>query len=134
VILHAHVGRRRIGQVFPAPIDCILSETTIVQPDLVYADAATVSLVSGRGIEGPPSLVVEVLSPTTRSMDRGTRAQLYARYRVPHYWIVDAGLRTIDGYALEQEHYRPSGRIHDEASAALPPFSDLALAPDAIWP
>jgi Uma2 family endonuclease len=134
VILHAHVRRSGTGKVFPAPIDCILSEATIVQPDLVYVDAASVSLVSERGIEGPPTLAVEVLSPTSRAMDRGAKAQLYARYRVSYYWIVDPRLRTIDGYVLEGEHYQPSGSVHVESSAALPPFADLALAPDAIWP
>jgi len=133
-LLHAHVRRQRIGKLFVAPIDCILSQTTIVQPDLAYVDVPALSLISERGSEGPPTLVVEVLSPSSRAIDRGAKAQLYARYHVPHYWIVDPGLRTIDAYQLTAGQYQPSGRIHGAASAALPPFADLALAPDAIWP
>jgi hypothetical protein len=48
--------------------------------------------------------------------------------------VVSLRMQSIDGYVLEKEHYRPSGRIHGEVSAALPSFADLALAPDAIWP
>ena len=55
-------------------------------------------LISARGIEGPPTLVVEVLSPSTSSIDRGVKAQLYSRFDVPYYWIVDPDGRTIEAY------------------------------------
>ncbi len=60
--LHAHVTTRHLGRVFAAPIDVILSDTTIVQPDLVYIAADRLAVVSARGIEGAPTLAVEILS------------------------------------------------------------------------
>src|SRR5687768_11411852 len=56
--LSAHVKRRRSGRVFVSPVDCILSETTVVQPDVVYVDTARLGLISARGIEGAPTLAV----------------------------------------------------------------------------
>jgi Uma2 family endonuclease len=70
-------------------VDCILENITVVQPDIVFVATAQLSVVSERGIEGPPTLAVEVISPSTASIDRRRKLQLYARYAVPCYWIVD---------------------------------------------
>jgi len=60
----------------------------------VRADRA--HIVSPRGVEGPPDLVVEVLSPSTAKRDRGVKLERYRHFQVPEYWIVDAERRTID--------------------------------------
>jgi Uma2 family endonuclease len=59
VLLRGHVEQHRLGEVFLSPVDCILSDTTVVQPDLVYLDLSRAHLVSERGIEGPPTLAVD---------------------------------------------------------------------------
>src|SRR5436309_1125685 len=133
VVLHLHVKGRRLGEVFSAPTDCILAETTIVQPDMVFVDARRLSIISERGIEGAPTLVVEVLSPSTAQVDRGSKAQLYARHAVPFYWIVDPEARTIDAYSLVEGRYRLEARVEGREATALPPLPDLTLDPAAIW-
>jgi Uma2 family endonuclease len=133
-VLDAHVKRRRLGEVLVSPVDCILGETTVVQPDILFVETARLTWISERGVEGPPTLAIEVLSPSTRAADRGVKAQIYARYQVAHYWIADPELRTIEAYVLEDGEYRRTSRLAGAAPAALPPFADLALAPDAIWP
>src|SRR5574342_1376288 len=60
-IVRQHVKSHGLGEVFFAPIDCILGETTVVQPDLVSLDTGRLSIVSARGLEGAPTLVVEIL-------------------------------------------------------------------------
>ncbi|HSE94370.1 MAG TPA: Uma2 family endonuclease [Methylomirabilota bacterium] len=122
------------GKVFYAPIDCILSETTIVQPDLVYVGPGARGQITPRGIEGPPTLVVEILSPSTLQIDRGVKLQLYARYGIPHYWIVDPDGRDIVAHALGRGAYAVVARLAGAAPVALPPFPDLVLDPASIWP
>ena len=134
VLLHAHVLARGLGRVLCAPLDCILNDTTIVQPDLVFLDTERLTAISSRGIEGPPSLAVEILSPSTLDIDRRVKLQLYARHGIPHYWIVDPEARTVEAYALSGGAYRPAGRLAGADAAALPPFPDLPLSPAAIWP
>ena len=134
VILHGHVRTAALGEVFLAPLDCILAQTTIVQPDIVFVDAARRSVISERGIEGAPTLVVEVMSPSTGAIDRRRKLQLYARYDVPYYWIVDPPARTIEAYALARGRYRDAGAISGTTPAALQPFPDLTLDPGGIWP
>jgi len=58
-----HVRSRNLGQICVSPIDCILSETTVVQPDLVYLDSTRLGDVTGRGIEGPPCGRLEGSAP-----------------------------------------------------------------------
>jgi Uma2 family endonuclease len=62
-VLRAHVAAHGLGKVYVAPIDVILGDTTVVQPDVVYVAADRIALVTARGLEGAPTLVVEILSP-----------------------------------------------------------------------
>jgi Uma2 family endonuclease len=133
-ILRQHVRARQLGEVFYAPIDCILSDITIVQPDLIYLDTARARLVSNRGIEGPPALVIEVLSPSTTEVDRSTKRQLYARHGVPSYWIVDPEARAIEAYVLSAGGYQLAARARGPEAVSLPPFPDLAFVPASLWP
>jgi Uma2 family endonuclease len=134
VTVWQHVNSRSLGEVFFAPIDCILGETTVVQPDLVYLDNGRLSIVSARGLEGAPTLVVEILSPTTTLIDRSTKRQLYARYGVPYYWIVDPEARAIEAYSLAEDGYQLAARASGAEAVSLPPFRDLAFAPASLWP
>jgi Uma2 family endonuclease len=128
------VKARGIGEVLYAPLDVILSDTSIVQPDVVYLDPERLGAISPRGIEGPPTLVIEVLSPTTTLIDRSTKRQLYARYGVPYYWIVDPEARTVEAYFLSEGGYQLVTRAAGSDPVSLPPFLDLALHPASLWP
>src|SRR5438552_18451989 len=55
-VLDQHVRAGGAGEVLLSPLDVILSDTSIVQPDIVYLDPARLGAVSGRGIEGAPTL------------------------------------------------------------------------------
>jgi Uma2 family endonuclease len=134
VSLREHVQARGLGEVFVSPVDCILSDTTIVQPDIVYLEPARSSLAGARGIEGAPTLAVEIVSPSTARIDRGTKLQLYARHRVPYYWIIDPVTRSIEAYILSGGEVRLAGRLAGDDRGSLPPFLELAIAVAALWP
>lgn len=133
-LLRPHVDSRGLGEVLLSPVDCILSDSTIVQPDLVYLDPTRAHLVSARGIEGPPTLAIEILSPSTTNIDRSTKHQLYRRFEIPYYWIVDPEARTVEAYGLAEGAYQLLQRASGAAAVALPPFPDLALVPASLWP
>jgi Uma2 family endonuclease len=134
VVLHHWVKTQGLGKILQAPIDCILSDTTILQPDIVYLETARMPAISARGIEGAPTLVVEILSPSTARIDRSVKFQLYARHGVTYYWIVDPETRSVEAYRLMEGTYRITGRLEGSEPVSLPPFSNLALVPLAIWP
>jgi Uma2 family endonuclease len=105
----------------------------VVQPDLVYLDATRLEAVSARGIEGPPTLIVEILSPATTLIDRSTKRQLYARHGVPFYWIIDPEARALEAYVLSGPGYELALRATGSRPVSPPPFSDLGLIPDDLW-
>ena len=133
-ILGAHARTRGLGEVLYAPLDVILANTTIVQPDLIFIAPAHASRVSRRGIEGAPTLAVEILSPSTTTIDRSRKLQLYARHGVPYYWIVDPDARVLEAYELAEGRYRLVTRATGAAPVSLPPFPDLAIVVDSLWP
>ncbi|MEZ4240347.1 MAG: Uma2 family endonuclease [Myxococcota bacterium] len=95
------------GQLYNAPIDVLLGPHDIVQPDLVYLTADQLHLVTDRAIEGVPALVVEILSPSTRRRDVLVKSEVYRRYGVPRYWMVDPEIDRIEGLLLAEGAYRP---------------------------
>src|SRR5713226_200939 len=129
MLMAEHVRHHGLGEVFLSPIDVILSRISVVQADLVYVETARLGIVTERAIEGAPTLVVEVLSPSTDARDRGVKQALYARYGVPYYWIVDSAARTVEARRLGGESYEAVARLDETAPTALPPLTDLSLDP-----
>jgi Uma2 family endonuclease len=133
VRLAQYVRSQRLGEVFVSPTDCILSDVTVVQPDVLYVAADRQAIISERGIEGAPTLAVEVLSASTTRIDRERKLALYAEHGVPYYWIADPENRTIEAYRLAAGAYAAAGSL-TTGPAALPPFPDLLLDPAELWP
>lgn len=50
-----------------------------------------------------PRFVMEVLSPTTESFDRGEKMDLYRQQEIEEYWIVDWRKKKIEIYELDYE-------------------------------
>src|SRR5438445_11537093 len=63
--LYEHVRSHALGKVFVAPTDCILSSVTVVQPEILYVATDRLSIISERGSDGAPTVVVDVLSSST---------------------------------------------------------------------
>ncbi len=131
--LETQVRSRGIGVVLCAPLDIILSDRTVVQPDIVFIATDRLGRISERGIEGAPTLVVEILSPSTSETDRNTKLRLYASYGVPYYWIVDPDARVVEAYALVGASYTLSKRVAGDEPLSAEPFPDLALASASLW-
>ena len=133
MILHRHVVAHDLGEVVPSPITVVLSNTSVVEPDIVYLAKDRLGIVGARGtIDGAPTLAIEVLSPSTARVDRQTKKQLFARYGVPWYWIVDTDARSIDVYQAVSNSYGPADRRSGNL-ADLPPFPGLTVDATALW-
>jgi Uma2 family endonuclease len=87
-------ARKTGSTVILSPMDVILSDDTILQPDLLYISKLRRHIIKER-VKGPPDLVIEIISGTSRR-DRIEKLDLYARYGVPEYWIVDPDAQLIE--------------------------------------
>jgi Uma2 family endonuclease len=115
------------GLLFSAPIGVILGINGGVQPDLVYVANEHRAIITDQGIEGAPDLVVEILSPSTQSRDRGIKFRGYAAAGVTHYWIVDPRQRTLETYRLGDEGYGQPTIYRDDAVFQPDLFPGLAI-------
>lgn len=95
-LLLRFVRERKLGEVFDAPLDVILDEDNVFQPDLLFVAAANLAIVRKAGVFGAPDLVVEVLSSSTAENDRYHKRDAYERSGVKEYWLVDPENRTIE--------------------------------------
>jgi len=84
-----------------APFDVVFSDLDVVEPDLLYVSRERRHVVTEAHVQGPPDLVVEVLSPGTRKTDELTKRKPYERFGVAEYWVVDPELETIKIYRRE---------------------------------
>ena len=90
-----------------APFDIVFDEYDVVQPDVVFFRAERLHLLRLDAVtRAAPDIAVEVLSPSTASVDRGRKMGMFARYGVPEYWIVDPVRLEIEVHALENGGYR----------------------------
>ena len=133
-ILDAHVKAEGIGEVLYAPLDVILSDTSIVQPDIVYLDRTPLGATSHRGVEGPPTQPDNFISPSAPLMDGSTKNEPSARHAVPFFWLVDPEARMVEAFVLGSEGYTLASRASGPDPVSPPPFSDLALVPASLWP
>lgn len=122
-----------IAIVFHAPCDILLADTTVVQPDLAIVRRARKSIVTHRAIEGPPDVVVEILSPSTRDRDRYVKSAAYARFDVAEYWLVDPEHGWVEVFVPEGGSYRLQAR-HDRASTLTSPsFPEIRIPLEPVF-
>lgn len=94
--LVAQVTANGMGEVFFAPLDVSLDDSTVLVPDIVLVLSDRAGIVTDTNVTGVPSLVVEVVSPSSRRLDGFVKRGRYARAGVPEYWVVDpVGLRVL---------------------------------------
>jgi Uma2 family endonuclease len=128
-----HIVANQLGKLFIAPTDLILASTTVVQPDLIFVGNDRLNIVTERAIEGSPTLVIEILSPTTHRTDRVTKAQLYAKYQVPQYWLMDPDQQTLEAYELVIDRYDLAASARDAEVFAPSLFSGLSIQLSNLW-
>jgi Uma2 family endonuclease len=84
--------------VYDAPLDVVLSDENVVQPDIVIISRARKAIITDTHIGGAPDVLIEILSPHSLKRDRIIKKKLYARYGVREYWIVDPEARSVEVY------------------------------------
>lgn len=96
-------------EVFTDTIDVYLGDE---KKDKVIPDVSILcdeSKFTDKGYEGIPSLVVEVISPTSVKRDRKIKFNLYEKYKINEYWIVDPVNKVIEQYILIDGKYSLEG-------------------------
>jgi Uma2 family endonuclease len=100
-------ARAHGGEVFPAPLDVVLTESDVVEPDVVYLGPGSLDRLGERFLRGAPDVAVEVSSPSMRRLELVRKRELYERHAVPDYWYVDLDADRIEIHRLDGEGRYP---------------------------
>ena len=122
-ILDRQVEDNSLGELFIAPFDVEFwngNEKEVVQPDILFISAAREHILTEANVQGAPDLVVEILSPSTESRDRGYKRELYARHGVSEFWLVDPNARSIEVLLLSAGEYESGGNYGPEDMLTSP--------------
>jgi Uma2 family endonuclease len=114
-----------IGVLYDAPFDVVLSDLNVFQPDLAFISESRRHVLTRRGAEGPPDLVVEILSPSTARLDVESKRLVYARAGVQELWIVDPETFDVRIYRFSESADLPPAVLRRPASitsSLLPGF------------
>jgi Uma2 family endonuclease len=106
-VIRTFITPRKLGRLFTAPTDVKLSAYDVVVPDLCFVSRERSSIIGAKAIEGAPDLVVEIISPSSRRMDRVRKLALYATSGVRDYWLIDVEARGLTIYRLNEGQFVP---------------------------
>ncbi len=119
--LDEFVGMHDLGKILIAPLDVVLSDEDVLQPDVLFVSQNRLGIITDRNVQGAPDLVVEVLSPGTAGRDRTLKRARYLRFGVREYWIVDPQSRTIEVLQAGQSDFE-TVRVFPESTVATSPL------------
>lgn len=103
--LFTFVKIHQLGDVVVSPVDVYLDHQNAFQPDIVFIAREQMHIVEKDGVYGPPTLVVEILSPSTAGYDLKAKKDVYERCGVKEYWIVDPANKSVRGFFLNKGSY-----------------------------
>jgi Uma2 family endonuclease len=124
-ILLNYIGDNDFGQLLYAPTDVLLSDTTIVQPDILFVSKDREHIIKKNFIKGSPDLLIEILSPGNEKLDRFTKMKHYALFGVAEYWLIDYEARILEQYVLKGPVFYRTGVFRQDFSPSL--FPDLTI-------
>ena len=131
-LIWSYLRENKVGVVFGSPLDVVFSHFDVVEPDLLFVSEARRKVLTAKNIQGAPDLVVEVGSPSTRRRDERLKHQLYERFGVSEYWVVDPDIEIIKVYRLTDSRYTRVSELtlgaNDVLTTPLLPGLELPLA------
>lgn len=133
LILRKWADARGDGIVAYAPVDVVLAPDTIVQPDLIWISGARVTEILGDRVTGIPDLVIEILSPSTRSRDRGKKSEVYARFGGREYWLVDPRDESVEIRRRDGDRFVTYARGEGDTALTSSLSDELVVVPRKLF-
>ena len=117
-------------EVFFAPLDWQPDGRTSLEPDLLVVEK---DRLGEANITENPTIVVEVLSPSTSRYDRVLKFSRYAEAGIPQYWIVDPGTPSVEVYDLDADgNYQLTARAEGDGSVTVAAPLSVTVVPVAL--
>jgi Uma2 family endonuclease len=112
--LRKFLETHKVGKIYHAPIDVVLSEHHVLQPDILFIANERTNIITEKNISGPPDLIIEILSPSTGYYDLVEKKESYEKFGVPEYWMVDPKKQWVEIYFLEGSKFKLLQRLEKD--------------------
>ncbi len=112
IVLYNITSRK--GQWMYAPIDVTFDEGNVLQPDILFISEERKQDIIKERVEGAPDLIIEILSPSNAYYDLRQKKEIYEKYGVKEYIIIDPIAQNADLYVLKDNVYQ----LHQKAQKA----------------
>jgi Uma2 family endonuclease len=131
-LVQKHLVEHAIGEMFFAPCDVVLSDVNVLLPDLLFVSNDRSAIITSKNLQGAPSLVVEILSPSTRKRDLHLKRDVYERTGVEEYWVIDPEGAAVDVHVRAGTQFAPPRRYQKAETLTTPLLPGLELPLDKI--
>ncbi|HSB10809.1 MAG TPA: Uma2 family endonuclease [Blastocatellia bacterium] len=122
-LLTQYLRENPAGEILPGP-GVIFSDFSGAIPDLVYLSYERgKEIATGDRLTGAPELIIEVLSPgaENRRRDEHAKRQLYRKYGVKEYWVLDPQKLTVQVFRTARLKLTATLHVRDVLSTPLLP-------------
>ena len=132
--LRQFIREHALGKLFFAPCDVVLSNTDVVQPDLLFISREREHVLTAENVRGAPDLVIEILSPSTADRDLGYKHELYGRHGVIEYWVLDPTAETVSVHRQRDGVLELTDTFSRRDTLRTPLLKGLELQLDDVFP
>jgi Uma2 family endonuclease len=133
-LIWVYLEEHPIGELFIAPFDVVMSEFTVVEPDILYVSKERAkTALTELHLRGVPELVVEVLSKSTRRRDETVKRALYERMGVSEYWLVDPKAATVRVYRRDGQRFAAALKLAAPEMLQTPLLPGLAIPLERVF-
>ncbi len=131
--LRKYIDLRKIGEVFDAPFDVVLSDEIVLQPDIFFISNEQSKIITENNISGAPDLIIEILSPSTGYYDLVEKKEIYEKFGVKEYWIVDPKKRWVEIYTNIESKFKLLQRLEKSGGLKSQVLDGLLVSLEKIF-
>ena len=127
-----YVRKRKLGTIYGSRVACRLDDKNAPEPDILFVARTNLDRMQRRGVEGPPDLAIEIVSPESVERDYDKKRRQYQRFQIPEYWIIDeheqkVTLLRLDARGKYREVAPRKGLFHSQV------IEGFWLDPNWLW-
>jgi Uma2 family endonuclease len=131
-ILNTYILANELGELHQ-DVDTLLDQFNIRRPDILFYSNENLDRIGEQFMEGPPDLAIEVISPSSITIDRKDKFAQYRKAGVRYYWIVDPQMKPFEAWELKNRRYVSVGRGQGAAVVKFAPFAELEIPLARLW-
>jgi Uma2 family endonuclease len=132
MLLGNYIQENKLGELHQ-DVDTVVSDYEVRRPDILFFSNERTNLIGEKAMHGPPDLAIEVISESSKIVDRKDKFQQYRTAGVLHYWIADPVEKTLEAWQLRDDNYVLIGKGRNEERVQLQPFEQLVIPLFRLW-